>query len=119
MLGYTLNLIDDINPDVLFTASFEMLSRITRCAVDLSDVCTTDEGDVYQVGELPFCTVTVSVVINDDGNKLLQVFVMPLSGSLSDSGRVGDWMDTLRCEHVRVLGSNLLEGKGDERIQAA
>jgi hypothetical protein len=118
MLGYTLNLIDDINPDILFTASFEMLSKITRCAVDLSEVCTTDEGDVYQVGELPFCTVTVSVVTYND-KKQVQVFVMPLSGNLSDSGRVADWVTTLRGEHIRVLGKNLVEGEGDERIQAA
>ena len=117
MLGYTLNLIDDINPDILFTTSFQMLSRITRCQVELSEVCTTDEGDLYQVAELPFCTVTVSVVTDND-KKQVQVFVMPLSGNLSDSGNAADWINSLRWEHVKVLGSNLLEDNGNERLQA-
>jgi len=118
MLGYTLDLINDINIDVLFTSGFGVLSRVTRCSVELSDVRTTDEGDVFQVGELPFCTVTMSVVSNNDKNEL-QVFVMPLSGSLDDMGNAADWMRLLRRELVRSIQDYLPEGKGHERIQTA
>jgi len=118
MIGYTLDLINNINQDILFTACFGALSRVTHCSVELSDVCTTDEGDFYQVGELPFCSVTVSVVTNNDNNQL-QVFVTPLSGSLEDMGKVEDWLGLLKREHTKVIQDYLLEDQGYERIQTA